>query len=90
MRADPSEKQLLSVPEAARIIGVGAEQVRCWIHMRNGLPTVTVGSGKYRKVIKAEIPNFLRRMSYETGNRDERESLPGFLLHETVSRTQRQ
>jgi transposase len=55
--------ELLSPPQAARLIGVNVHQVKEW--MRRGddpLPSVPVGSsGKFRKVLREQIAEWLER-----------------------------
>lgn len=55
--------ELLSPPEAARLIGTTVAQVKEW--MRRGddpLPSIPVGkSGKFRKVLREQIPTWLER-----------------------------
>jgi hypothetical protein len=55
--------ELLSPPDAARLIGTNVAQVKEW--MRRGddpLPSILVGkSGKFRKVLRDQIPEWLAR-----------------------------
>lgn len=56
-------KELLSPPEAARLIGTNVAQVKEWMRRRDDpLPSVPVGkSGKFRKVLRDQIPAWLAR-----------------------------
>lgn len=55
--------ELLSPPQAARLIGVSVHQVKEW--MRRGddpLPSVPVGkSGTFRKVLREQLTSWLER-----------------------------
>jgi hypothetical protein len=55
--------ELLSPPQAARLIGTTVAQVKEW--MRRGdqpLPSVPIGkSGKFRKVLRDQIPTWLEQ-----------------------------
>ena len=55
--------ELLSPPQAARLIGTNVAQVKEW--MRRGdhpLPSVPIGkSGKFRKILRDQIPAWLER-----------------------------
>ena len=55
--------ELLSPPEAARLIGTNVAQVKEWMRRADDpLPSVPVGkSGKFRKVLRDQIPAWLAR-----------------------------
>lgn len=55
--------ELLSPPEAARLIGTNVAQVKEWIRRADDpLPSISVGkSGKFRKVLREQIPAWLAR-----------------------------
>lgn len=54
-------EQLISPREAADRIGVSVSTVKAWMRRsQDPLPSVQVGtSGKFRKVLAAEIPSWL-------------------------------
>ncbi len=55
--------ELLSPPEAARLIGTNIAQVKEWMRRADDpLPSIPVGkSGKFRKVLREQIPAWLAR-----------------------------
>jgi transposase len=55
--------EILSAPEAARLIGVSIHQVKAWMRRaEDPLPSVAVGtSGRVRKVIAEQIAPWLGR-----------------------------
>jgi hypothetical protein len=55
--------ELCSPPDAARLIGTNVAQVKEWIRRADDpLPSVPVGkSGKFRKVLRDQIPAWLAR-----------------------------
>ena len=55
--------ELLSPPEAARLIGTTIAQVKEWMRRADDpLPSIPVGkSGKFRKVLREQIPEWLAR-----------------------------
>ena len=61
----PPVSSLVSPPAAAKIIGVNVAQVYEWTRRVNDpLPNVLVGtSGRFRKVIRDEIPMWLARQA---------------------------
>lgn len=55
-----STTKLLSIPKAAKLIGVDREVVRAWTR-RAVDPLPTVSTGEVRKVIAAEIDAWIKR-----------------------------
>jgi transposase len=55
--------EVLSAPQAARLIGVSVSQVKAWMRRADDpLPSVSVGtSGRVRKVIAEQIAPWLGR-----------------------------
>jgi transposase len=55
--------EVLSAPEAARLIGVSVQQVKAWMRRADDpLPSVAVGtSGRVRKVLAEQIAPWLGR-----------------------------
>lgn len=55
--------ELLSPPEAARLIGTNVAQVKEWMRrVDDPLPSVPVGkSGKFRKVLRDQVTTWLER-----------------------------
>ena len=53
--------ELLSPPQAARLIGTNVAQVKEWMRRADDpLPSIAVGkSGKFRKVLREQIPAWL-------------------------------
>lgn len=58
-----TDRKLLSIPAAAKIIGVDKEEVRAWTRRAvDPLPTVlTGGTGRIYKVVAAEIDGWIER-----------------------------
>ncbi len=55
--------ELMSPPEAARLIGTNVAQVKEWMRRaEDPLPSIPVGkSGKFRKVLRDQIQGWLAR-----------------------------
>jgi hypothetical protein len=55
--------ELLSPPEAARVMGVSTHQIKEWMRRADDpLPSVPVGkSGKFRKVLRDQVTAWLER-----------------------------
>jgi transposase len=67
--------EVLSAPEAARLIGVSIHQVKAWMRRADDpLPSVAVGtSGRVRKVVAEQIAPWLEREAARDGRGSRRQ-----------------